>query len=128
VHVKYSNRPAIMIVIRNISVIVEFEQVKSENKYQELLTATMSHEMLTPLNSIINLAVYLEEKIKVNLQQREHSEQPSRGVMCKNDIFESIQCQEYVHIIKSSANMLQYLIKDLIDLMNVKLDRFIIVC
>lgn len=108
--------------------IVEFEQVKSENKYQELLTATMSHEMLTPLNSIINLAVYLEEKIKVNLQQREHSEQPSRGVMCKNDIFESIQCQEYVHIIKSSANMLQYLIKDLIDLMNVKLDRFIIVC
>jgi signal transduction histidine kinase len=114
-----------MIVIRNISVIVEFEQVKSENKYQELLTATMSHEMLTPLNSIINLAVYLEEKIKVNLQQRE---QPSRGVMCKNDIFESIQCQEYVHIIKSSANMLQYLIKDLIDLMNVKLDRFIIVC
>jgi signal transduction histidine kinase len=56
-----------MIVIRNISVIVEFEQVKSENKYQELLTATMSHEMLTPLNSIINLAVYLEEKIKAKL-------------------------------------------------------------
>lgn len=67
VHVQYSNRPAIMIVIRNISLIVEFEQIKSENKYQELLTATMSHEMLTPLNSIINLAVYLEEKIKLNM-------------------------------------------------------------
>jgi signal transduction histidine kinase len=49
-----------MIVIRNISVIIEFEKVKNENKYQELLTATMSHEMLTPLNSIINLAIYIE--------------------------------------------------------------------
>ena len=67
-----------MIVIRNISVIVEFEQVKSENKYQELLTATMSHEMLTPLNSIINLAVYLEGKIKYSLLSREHSEQASK--------------------------------------------------
>jgi signal transduction histidine kinase len=41
------------------------------------------------------------------------------------------ECQTslgYIHIIKSSANMLQYLIKDLIDLMNVKLDRFIKVC
>lgn len=52
-----------MIVIRNISVIIEFEKVKNENKYQELLTATMSHEMLTPLNSIINLAIYIEQKL-----------------------------------------------------------------
>ena len=55
--------PAIMIVIRNISVIIEFEKVKNENKYQELLTATMSHEMLTPLNSIINLAIHIEQKL-----------------------------------------------------------------
>ena len=52
-----------MIVIRNISVIIEFEKVKNENKYQELLTATMSHEMLTPLNSIINLSVHIEQKM-----------------------------------------------------------------
>ena len=52
-----------MIVIRNISVIIEFEKVKNENTYQELLTATMSHEMLTPLNSIINLAIYIEQKL-----------------------------------------------------------------
>ena len=52
-----------MIVIRNISVIIEFEKVKNENKYQELLTATMSHEMLTPLNLIINLAMYIEQKL-----------------------------------------------------------------
>ncbi len=60
---EYSQKPAVMIVIRNISVIIEFEKVKYENKYQELLTATISHEMLTPLNSIINLAIYIEQKL-----------------------------------------------------------------
>ena len=53
-----------MIVIRNINLIVEYEKIKNENKYQELMTATMSHEMLTPLNSIINLSVYVEEKLR----------------------------------------------------------------
>jgi len=52
-----------MLVIRDISMIIEFEKEKNENKYQELLTATMSHEMLTPLNSIINLSVYIEQKL-----------------------------------------------------------------
>lgn len=61
--INYNLQPAIMIVIRNISVIIEIEKVKNENKYQELLTATMSHEMLTPLNSIINLAIYIEQKL-----------------------------------------------------------------
>ena len=35
------------------------------------------------------------------------------------------QSLNYLHIIKSSANILQYLIKDLIDLMNIRLDRFV---
>ena len=60
----YQQIPAKMIVIRNINLIVEYEKIKNENKYQELMTATMSHEMLTPLNSIINLSVYVEEKLR----------------------------------------------------------------
>jgi hypothetical protein len=35
------------------------------------------------------------------------------------------QSLNYLHIIKSSANILQYLVKDLIDLMNIRLDRFV---
>ena len=61
--VTYMERPAVMLVIRNITFIVEFEKVKNEGKYQELLTATMSHEMLTPLNSIINLSNFVEKKL-----------------------------------------------------------------
>lgn len=49
-----------MLVIRNITFIIEYEKIKNENMYQELMTATISHEMLTPLNSIINLSVFVE--------------------------------------------------------------------
>jgi signal transduction histidine kinase len=115
-----------MIVIRNISVIIEFEKVKNENKYQELLTATMSHEMLTPLNSIINLAIYIEQK----LFQRFIKEQDIPGMEgsrggSTSDKVDVKQSLNYLHIIKSSANILQYLVKDLIDLMNIRLDRFV---
>ncbi len=67
-----------MIVIRDISLIIEFEKEKNENKYQELLTATMSHEMLTPLNSIINLSMYLEQRL-CSRQQRDEQHTISDG-------------------------------------------------
>ena len=60
-----------MIVIRNINVIIEFEKAKNENKYHELLTATMSHEMLTPLNAITNLSMILEMKLKNRMLKRD---------------------------------------------------------
>ena len=42
-------------LIRNISHIINYEKSKNVGKYQELLTGTVSHEMLTPLNAIINI-------------------------------------------------------------------------
>ena len=41
-----------------------------------------------------------------------------------SEIVDIKQSLGFVHIIKSSAHILQYLIKDLIDLMNIKLNRF----
>ena len=58
-----------MILLRNISHIIKYEKSKNQTKYQELLTATMSHEMLTPLNSIINLSIFLEAKFRKNFYQ-----------------------------------------------------------
>ena len=40
------------------------ERIRNYNKYLELLTNTVSHEMLTPLNSIINLSRMINEKIE----------------------------------------------------------------
>lgn len=53
-----------MLLIRNITHIINYEKQKNEGKYQELLTGTMSHEMLTPLNTIINLSNIVEMKLK----------------------------------------------------------------
>ena len=44
-----------MIVIKNITQLVKYEKVKIENHFYEMLTATVSHEMRTPLNAIISL-------------------------------------------------------------------------
>lgn len=53
--IEYNERPATLLLIRNITHIVNYEKAKNVEKYQELLTGTMSHEMLTPLNAILNL-------------------------------------------------------------------------
>ena len=42
-------------MIRNVSSIVKCEKLKLENHFYEMLTATVSHDMRTPLNAIIGL-------------------------------------------------------------------------
>lgn len=56
-----------MLLIRNITHIIKYEKQKNEGLYQELLTGTMSHEMLTPLNTIINLSSFVEMKLQKQL-------------------------------------------------------------
>jgi len=34
---------------------MKYEKLKLENHFYEMLTATVSHDMRTPLNSILNL-------------------------------------------------------------------------
>ncbi len=81
----------------------------------------MSHEMLTPLNSIINLSVFIDQKLKRRFDMDEELSGGMGSSTDNNDIWQSLQ---YLHIIRSSANILQYLVKDLIDLMNIKQDKF----
>lgn len=52
-----------MIVIKNISSLVKYEQIKMENHFYELLTATVSHEMRTPLNAVLTLLNNLDQFI-----------------------------------------------------------------
>ncbi len=53
-----------LIIIKNISSIIDFEKQKNESKYQQLLLASVSHEMLTPLNAIINLSGIMKRKFE----------------------------------------------------------------
>jgi len=49
-----------MILIKNLTPVVKYEKLKIENHYYEMLTATVSHDMRTPLNAILNLLQKIE--------------------------------------------------------------------
>ena len=52
-----------MVMMKNLTWLAKYEQVKLENSLYEMLTATVSHEMRTPLNSIITLLAIIEPYI-----------------------------------------------------------------
>ena len=59
-----------MIIMKNITEVVKYQLTERENKMYELFTATVSHEMRTPLNSIISLInVVLGTKLKENVRK-----------------------------------------------------------
>lgn len=47
-------------IIRDITDIITKERIQNEHKYLELMTGTVSHEMFTPLNSIINVSKHVD--------------------------------------------------------------------
>ena len=45
-----------LIILRNVSYLIEQQRLQTAASYDKRLTNTLSHELLTPLNSIINLS------------------------------------------------------------------------
>eukprot|EP00347_Sterkiella_histriomuscorum_P020341 403338179 len=119
----FKQKPAQMVIIRNISHIIHYEKAKNENKYQELLTQTMSHEMLTPLNSIIIMSTLVEQKIQAKFLL-EGGISGGIGSSVDKDAQDIKQSLDYLGIVKSSANILMFLVKDLLDLMYIKQNLF----
>ena len=52
----FQNTMMKMIMVNHITPLVRYEKLKLENHFFELLTATVSHDMRTPLNAIIGLS------------------------------------------------------------------------
>lgn len=50
-------------MIKSITSIVKYEKLKLENHFYEMLTATVSHDMRTPINAISGLIHNLENHI-----------------------------------------------------------------
>jgi signal transduction histidine kinase len=48
-----------IVVIKDLSPLMKYEDLKFENKCYEMLTAAVSHDMKTPLNSILGLLIAL---------------------------------------------------------------------
>jgi len=71
-----------------------------ENRLYELLTSTVSHEMRTPLNSILTLLKVVMSSIS------------------------DYKMKKTLRVIRSSSEILQYLVNDMLDLFAIKTDKF----
>ena len=89
-----------MIMIKDLTPIVKYEAVKLENHFHEMLAATVSHEMRTPLNIILGVLSALAKHITSEEGMRLH------------------------RIVTSSSHMLVYLVNDLLDLFQIKNSKF----
>lgn len=80
-----------MIMIRNFTERIKYENIKIQNYFYEMITATVSHDLRTPLNSMLGLLGYIEHFI-----------------MDENG-------KRYLNIIKNSASFMLFLVNDLLD-------------
>ena len=67
----FNGRSCSLLVIRNISHVVRQQKLQADYEYQQLLVRTMSHEQLTPLNSIINMAEIMQDDKKISPENRQ---------------------------------------------------------
>lgn len=72
-----------------------------------MLTATLSHELLTPLNSIITISALMENRGNTN-----------KNIELNSAIWQELL--QYFKIIYNSAMIMQYLIKSQIDMLQIK--------
>lgn len=85
---------------RSITHIIKYEQLKLQNHFLEMLTATISHDMRTPLNAILGIGKNLEPHVTHEAGSR------------------------YLQIMMNSASLLHFLVNDLLDLFRIKNGKF----
>ncbi len=44
-----------MVMMKSLSPLIRYEKLKIEKKFYEILTATVSHDMRTPLNAMLGV-------------------------------------------------------------------------
>lgn len=96
----YQNEQHMMIVVKEVTPEVKYEKLKLKNHFAEMLTATVSHDMKTPLNAIFGLSNILEQYIT-----------DDNG-------------KKFLKIIKNSSQILYLLVNDMLDLFKLKNGKF----
>ena len=66
--IKYELEPAYILIFQDISNVIKNQSSKMQKLYQEAMTATISHEQMNPLNSIIYFSEFLKERFKDQLK------------------------------------------------------------
>ena len=96
-----------MIALRDVSGGVKYERLKLHSQLADMLTATISHDMRTPLNAIISVSKTLIHDI-----QQQHG------------IFNKRKCTRFLQIVFNSATLLDFQVNDLIDLFKIRTQKF----
>jgi signal transduction histidine kinase len=89
-----------MIMIKSITHFIKYQKLKLQNHFLEMLTATVSHDLRTPLNSILGIGRSLEPHIRGDIGAR------------------------YFRIMMNSTKLMQFLVNDLIDLFRIRNGKF----
>mmetsp|Transcript_24664 Transcript_24664/g.30756 ORF Transcript_24664/g.30756 Transcript_24664/m.30756 type:complete len:122 (+) Transcript_24664:398-763(+) len=66
---KFNSRSSRLVLIRNVNYVIEQQRLKMRASYERRLTNTLSHELLTPLNCIINVTGNLKSESEGKLQK-----------------------------------------------------------
>ena len=91
-----------MILFRNWTHNFKYQFAKAESQLQEMITATVSHEMRTPINAIMTQLDSLDLLL----------EDTNKGA------------QKMTRIIKNSSQLLLYLVNDMLDVYMLKNRKF----
>lgn len=101
-------------VISDITHILRFEKKKLKYNFQQQLTASLAHEQLTPLNSIVNVTQILQTGVYEDIVSRKYEElnkKPKtktlmarqRHIMLQTILEDQKRIYEHSRIIWSSA-------------------------
>jgi signal transduction histidine kinase len=85
---------------------IQYEKLKVNSELTDMLTATISHDMRTPLNAIITVSKNVMHDLK-------HQSRLKRVT------------ERYLKIVTNSALLLSYLVNDLTDLFKIRTGRFV---
>ena len=118
-----------MIIITDISKALASEKMKIQYNMQQQLTASLSHEQMTPLNAILNLSEIIISEMKTDIQHKidssispERDIQPHDFMTLKRDIERYNSYIEYNQIVHSSGRMLSLLIGSQLTLTKMQQD------
>ena len=126
-----SSSSLFVMTVKNISPIIELQSLKLNSYYEEAMLATVGHEQLNPLNSIITFSEYLLQKsrkmldIDSNISMESSglslSESSTEAVMRMSDLKQQIKL---LSCILNSSNQVRLLNSSMLNLNLIKQHRF----
>jgi len=74
-----------VLVFKNVSEVISNQTMRVHSYYQEAMLATISHEQMNPLHSIINFTEYMKKKTRGVLESSDSSDQSESSCKFSND-------------------------------------------